>query len=467
MFDRSRGIVKDLLLVVIMLIAGISAGMGLRAWVWPEVSVLWSSLRGKPAANEQQPKASGSGQKIAFWKSSMIPNFVSPRPGMDPMGMALIPVHASELGQEKLLILSPSVEHNMGLRTDRVRRSSAVQPLRTVGQVVYAEPLLKDVTLKVSGWIEQLHADYLGQHVVEGEPLFQFYSPELITAQREYLLSFGEDSHGLKVLRSSVPGVGTELTAFEKLRFWDVPITQIEAVKRAGIPQKGTTFQSPATGWIIEKNAFRGMYMKAGTRFYQIADLSRVWVFVPIYEYQLPQIEVGQSARLTLPYLAGDVFTGKVLYIYPTVDPKTRQIRVRLEFPNPEMRLKPSMFADVEISAASRSKLLSVPLDAVIDSGRRKQVDGIESAVGFAYVKVGAGTFEAREVALGSEMVGGRLEILSGLEDGDEVVVDGQFQLDSERRVKAGNLKMLTAPHQSADDAKTSSKAVKRNEKRP
>ena len=183
--------------------------------------------------------------------------------------------------------------------------------------------------------------------------------------------------------------------------------------------------------------------MAPGTRFYRIADLSTIWVYVTIYEYQLPRVEVGQPVRLELPYRPGEVFRGKVIYVYPYVDPKTRQIRVRLEFPNPELMLKPEMYADVEIEEPAGESSLLVPRDAVIDVGRRERIEGVERRVGYAYVRVGPGRFEPRLVAIGEEVEGGRLQVLSGLTEGEEVVVSGQFQLDSERKVKEANLRMF------------------------
>ena len=163
--------------------------------------------------------------------------------------------------------------------------------------------------------------------------------------------------------------------AYDKLRYWDVPEDEIQAIRQAGRAKKSITFRSPLSGWVIEKHAFEGMYMKPGTRFYRIADLSKVWVYVYVYEYQLAWLRVGQPARLTLPFRPGEVFEGKVIYIYPHVDPRTRQIRMRLEFPNPQMHLKPEMYGDVEIATES-GRRLAVPRDAVIYIGVQKPWQG-------------------------------------------------------------------------------------------
>jgi len=372
----------------------------------------------------------------------MIPNFVSPKPGVDPMNMDLMPVYMDELSDESLITLSHEVTHNMGLRTVSVEFGAASRVVRTVGEVDYAEPLLGDVTLKVGGWVEELYVDFVGQRVTKGQPLFAVYSPEVYSAVEEYLISLQD------TLPQRRPG-GISLRtndlfpAYDKLRFWDVPESEIERSRQPGRRSKTITFESPFDGWVIEKHAFRGMYMEPGSRYYRIADLSTMWVYVTIFEYQLADIHPGQTARLSLPYRPGEVFEGKVIYIYPYVDPKTRQIRVRLEFPNPDLLLKPAMYADVKLETPLAGKQVLVPQDAVIDIGTQKEIDGELRHVGYAYVKVGEGKFEPREVALGEELEGGRLQILAGLKPGEEVVVSGQFQLDSERRVKEANLAML------------------------
>lgn len=420
---------------------GLAIGFGVRTWIIPRLPASLARLTGKagPAGSKTEGGAgTQDGREVAFWKSSMIPNFVSPRPGKDPMGMELIPVFADELGQEQIITLDETVVRNMGLRTAPVHRGAAEHVIRTVGKVEYAEPLVGDVTLKVGGWIEELDADYVGRRVEKGQPLFSFYSPELISAQEEYLLV--ERPRRTSIRPSEREQV---LPIREKLRYWDVPDSEVEELEKRGHAEKAVTFVSPFSGWVIEKHALEGMYMAPGTRFYRIVDLSTIWVYVTIYEYQLPRVEVGQPVRLELPYRPGEVFRGKVIYVYPYVDPQTRQIRVRLEFPNPELVLKPEMYADVEIEEPAGESSLLVPRDAVIDVGRHERIEGVERRVGYAYVRVGPGRFEPRLVAIGEEVEGGRLQVLSGLAEGEEVVVSGQFQLDGARKVKEANLRMF------------------------
>ncbi len=429
------------LLVIVLL--GTLCGMAFRAWGVPHLPPSVTRMLGASKSMEAAGNVAGKkGRKIAFWKSSMIPNFVSPKPGRDPMNMELVPVYMDEVSEESLIALSPEVSRNMGLRTVPVEYGEATRVVRTLGEVDYAEPLLGDVTLKIGGWVEDLYVDYVGQRVRKGQPLFTVYSPELFGAMEEFLLSLQKPvspttTRGLSLGRNDV------FPAEKKLRFWDVPESEIARFKRQNRLSKTVMFESPFDGWVIEKHALRGMYMKPGERFYRIADLSKIWVYVTVFEYQLADVHVGQTAKLTLPFRPGDVFEGKVIYIYPYVDPKTRQIRVRLEFPNPDLRLKPAMYANVELEKHLVGKQILVPLDAVIDSGRTKEIDGESRHVGYAYAKIGEGKFEPRAVEFGEELEGGRLQILAGLKPGEQVVVSGQFQLDSERSVKEANLAML------------------------
>ncbi len=434
--------VRWTVIFVPLVIVGLALGIGARTALLPLLPMKLRMRLGEQHAM-QPSSGAANGRNVVFWKSSMIPNFVSPKPGMDPMGMELIPVYRDELSAEKYITLTPAVMQNVGLRTQRVVQTQAEQAVRTMGQVEYAEPLLGDVTLKVDGWVEELLVDFVGQRVERGQPLLRLYSPDLVTAQEEYLITRQMDVRpgGRTEL---MPRLDTVISAHDKLRLWDVPESEIQEIQRTGKTKKAVTFESPFQGWVIEKHAYQGMHMMPGSVFYRIADFSTVWVYVSIYEYQLAHVRAGQSARLTLPFRLGEVFEGKVIYVYPDVDAKTRQIQVRLEFTNPDLHMKPGMYADVEILDVSPQPQLVVPLDAVIYTGRQKEVDGLARRVGFAYVQIEPGKFEPREVTLGEDVQDGQVRVIDGLKENDMVVVSGQFLLDSERRVKDANLKMLT-----------------------
>jgi len=419
---------------ILLLITGLVSGMGFRYWVLPEIEQELALVEGAGSAGRQATTKPG-GRKIAYYKGPMNPNFVSLKPGMSPMGMALIPVYEDEIQNERFISLEPAVIRNIGLRTVPVVMGKSVRTIHTLGSVEVAEPLLADVTLKVDGWIEKVLVDFVGQQVSKGQPLFTFYSPDLVVAQEEYL-------QGLN------PAVGTGirgsfLRGYDKLRYWDVPQAEIDSVRQLGRPKKALAFTSPIDGWVLEKHALDGMAMTRGERFYRIADLSTIWVYAMIYGYQLPMVEVGQEARLSFPYRPGEEYRGKMVYIYPDVDRMTRQIKVRLEFPNPDLRLRPQMYGNVVLQSQSEQLALLAPLDAVLYSGRKKTIDGKPQPVGIVFVEVEPGKFDPREVVVGSEVEGGMREVRSGLKQGESVVVTGQFVLETERALSESTKKLV------------------------
>ncbi len=424
----------------LLVLAGLASGMGFRQWVLPEIEKEFALVEGAlgegagESANLQATNQPG-GREIAYYKGPMNPNFISLKPGKSPMGMTLVPVYEDEIQSERLIALEPAVIRNIGLRTVPVATGKSVRTIRTVGSVEVAEPRLADVTLKVDGWIEKILVDFVGQQVRKGQTLFTFYSPDLVVAQEEYLQSLQPPS-GTGIGRSFLP-------AYDKLRYWDVPEKEIESIRQQGRPKKALAFTSPIDGWVMEKHALAGMSMARGKRFYRIADLSTVWVYVMVYGYQLPLIEVGQEASLRFPYRPGEAYRGKVVYIYPNVDKKTRQVKVRLEFPNPDIQLKPEMYGNVVLQSARGEPALLVPLDAVLYTGRNKTIDGQAQPVGIAFVEVEPGKFDPRDVLLGPEVEGGMREVRSGLKAGEAVVVTGQFVLETERALKESTRKLV------------------------
>jgi len=429
----------SILLLILLLITGLVSGMALRVWAVPGLEQELARVAGGSGtrgSGSRAPATKRGGRKIAYYKGPMNPNFISLQPGKSPMGMALIPVYEDEIQNERLIALEPAVIRNIGLRTVPVATGAPVRTIRTVGSVEVAEPLLADVTLKVDGWIEKIFVDFVGQRVRKDQPLFTFYSPDLVVAEEEYLRSLKPPA-GTGIGRSFLP-------ARDKLRYWDVPPSEIESIRQRGRPKKALTFTSPIDGWVLKKHALEGMAMKRGERFYRIADLSTVWVYVMIYGYQLPLVQIGQEAKLSFPYRPGKKYLGKVVYIYPDVDRVTRQVKVRLEFPNPDLRLKPEMYGDVVLQSQRGQPALMVPLDAVLYAGRKKTIDGKSQRVGTAFVEVEPGKFDPREVVIGPELEGGVREVRRGLKPGEPVVVTGQFVLETERALKESTRKLVT-----------------------
>jgi Cu(I)/Ag(I) efflux system membrane fusion protein/cobalt-zinc-cadmium efflux system membrane fusion protein len=256
------------------------------------------------------------------------------------------------------------------------------------------------------------------------------YSPELVAAQEEYLVAFRTVGQSRSVGRKSLLG-----SSRNRLRFFDVPESEIEALEKSGKVKKTVMIRSPLSGFVIRRNAEEGAYIKAGTMVFRIADLSQVWVDAHIYEYELSTIKKGQQAEMTLPYLPGKIFSGTVAYVYPYLQPKTRDLVIRLVFQNPEMELKPEMYADIRIKTVLKGEGLTVPSEAVIRTGRRNVV----------FISSGNGKFIPRDVILGPLLDNERVQVQAGLTDGESVVISGQFLLDSESNLKEAVRKMLDA----------------------
>jgi membrane fusion protein, copper/silver efflux system len=322
--------------------------------------------------------------------------------------------------------ISPEKQQRIGVRTGTAEVRRLEKNLRTVGRVDYDEKKVMTVSPKIGGWIEDLYVDVTGQFVKKGEPLLTIYSPELVAAQEEYLLALRAKRD---LMHSRIPEVaesGRSLTdsARQRLKLWDITDAQIAALEKNGKPSKTVTLYSPYSGFVLEKMVFNGMNIMPGMVLFKLADLSQVWVFVDIYENELPLIQSGQQASIRLSYLPGESFVGKAAFVYPSLDPATRTGKVRFEFPNPRERLKPGMFANVEIRVDLGEKLV-VPQEAVIDTGIRKVV----------LIDRGSGLFEPREIQTGAG-VNNDFEVLEGLKAGERVVTSANFLIDSESRFK-------------------------------
>ena len=366
---------------------------------------------------------------LQYWTCGMHPWVILPEPGDCPIcGMDLVPLDPSKFGGE--IAISPLVVQNMGVRVEEVTSGPLVKSIRTVGIVDYDEENVRDVNIKVSGWIEELQVDSLGASVKQGQPLFSLYSPQLYSAQQDYLIAKRGGN------RSLIEAART------RLEYFDISPEQIAALEKRGAPEKTLVIESPFTGVVTQKHANEGMRVDPGMQVYRIADLSKVWVMVTAYEYQLPYIQEGQEAVMTLEYVPGQTFEGKVDYIYPFLDKKTREAQVRLEFENPTGLLKPGMFTSVELRNRLAADATLAPRSAVIDTGKRQ----------VAFVSLGEGMFEPREVETGLTTEDGKIQILSGLQSGQKVVTSGQFLLDSEANMREALAKMMRG-EQAAEQA--------------
>lgn len=353
------------------------------------------------------------------------PMAADPAPAGEPsMGMETATPATADIPADAVMI-SPERQQLIGLRTARVERRSLDRTVRTVGLVEYDERRVAHIHTKVTGWIESLQVDFTGELVEERQQLLEIYSPELLSTQEEYLLalraqaSLGESSFP-EVARSAVSLL--EATR-RRLQLWDVTDEQIMALEEMGEPFETLPVYSPIRGFVIHKAAYEGQHVGPHDELYTIADLTEVWIMADIYEYELPLVEVGQAARVTLPYFLGESFEGRVDYIYPYLAGETRTAKARLVFPNPDWKLKPGMYANVVLTAELGDGLV-IPEDAVIDTGVRK----------VAFRALPGGHFQPVEIETGFK-VGTWLQVLSGLEEGEEIVTGAAFLVDSESKL--------------------------------
>jgi Cu(I)/Ag(I) efflux system membrane fusion protein len=340
-------------------------------------------------------------------------------------------VNMVEISPENVFV-SPERQQISGVRHGRVEFRNLERSIRTVGRLEFDEKKISTVNPKIGGWIDELYVDYTGKMVRKGQPLLSIYSPELVSAQEELLLAL----KAKKILSASpitdVAEGGERLVqgARRRLQLWDITPRQIEFLEKTGEIKKNMLLYAPVDGFVIEKMAFKGMSIMPGTALYKIGDLSTIWVIADIYEDELPFIKIGDKAQITLTYFPGESFEGTATYIYPSVDPKTRTAKVRFDLPNPEFKLKPEMWAKVELKIPLGRKLV-VSEDAVMDSGTMQMV----------FVDRGQGYFESRQIQLGSR-VKGYYEVLSGLKEGEKVVTSANFLIDSESRLGGGMAEM-------------------------
>jgi Cu(I)/Ag(I) efflux system membrane fusion protein len=322
--------------------------------------------------------------------------------------------------------ITPERQQLIGVKIGTVEMKPLEKVIRTVGRVDYDEKRLVTVSPKIGGWIEDLYVDFTGRYVKQGEPLLTIYSPELVSTQEEYLIALRAKKDLAKSSFPEVAGSGNSLaeSAKRRLKLWDISDDQIKALEESGQVKKTLTLHSPFSGFVLEKVAYRGMNVMPGVALFKLADLSVVWLYADIYEYEFPFIRLGQQASVQLSYIPGETFTGKVIYIYPSLNPETRTAKVRFEFPNPQGKLKPEMYANVEIKIHLGQKL-AVPEGAIIDTGLRQM----------AIVDKGSGYFEPREVKVGAK-VDNYYEVIKGLKAGERVVTSANFLIDSESKLK-------------------------------
>ena len=391
----------------------------------------------KPEAAEPAAPAAPAERKILFFRNPMDPTVTSPVPAKDPMGMDYQPVYADEAQGPAVQVdgmapveLSGEALRIAGAQTAVARRQTLTRTTRASGLVTADETRVRHVHTKISGWVEKLYVNSTGQAVRAGQPLLAIYSPELLATQEEYLRA---REAAARFAGSEMPEVrrgGQDLlnAARRRLELLDVPHSLIDQLDRTGQPSRTVMLFAPSSGYVTGKEIFEGMEVGPGMDLLTVTDLSRVWVEAGFYEYESRALTLGQKVAVTLPYETSATLTGRVAFIYPYLDAESRTVKVRIEFSNSGLRLRPGMYVDV-VPDLGTTEGVVVPDSAVIDTGTRQVVFVTTPAADGA-------VFTPREVRIGSRGDGEAL-ILEGLQAGETVAIRANFLLDSESRLRA------------------------------
>jgi membrane fusion protein, copper/silver efflux system len=401
-------------------ISVLSAIIGILPLVLLAGAAVFSSCAKKESA---QIKA----QQETIYTCPMHPNYLSHQPGNCPIcGMKLVPVKTQEPQNESQgrVKIDPKMIQSIGVQTEKAAIRTLTRDVRTSATVMPDERRVTTVTTKVMGYVEKLYINYTGQPVRKGQPLYDLYSPDLASAQSEYL----------QTIRNTAANDSGQLlqSARQRLLNWDITEAQIAELEKRGAPEKTITVLSPASGIVAEKMVVAGQSIEPGMTLYKVIDYSRVWVEAAIYQQDVPLIKVGQQGIVELDYYPGKSFTGKVTYIAPEMNMESKTLMVRMEVANTsDLKIKPGMNATMSIHALMNNKAVTVPEQAVIHSGIRTLV----------VVAKGNGYFEPREVTVG-QTAQGYTEIIQGVQEGEEIVISSQFLIDSESNLKAAVMKM-------------------------
>lgn len=335
------------------------------------------------------------------------------------------------------VFISPARQQLIGVRTAEVSHQALETTIRTVGVLAYDETRVVEIHPKIAGWVESVSVDFVGKAVRRGQPLFSIYSPDLVATQKEYLLALRAQAQlGGSRVAETREGAGSLLAATrERLRLWDISDAQITELERSREPRRTMTLYSPFDGTVLERNAFPGQYVSPEMSTFKIADLSTIWVLGQIFEYEVPLVKLGQEAEIQFPYTrSGRALTGRITFIYPEVDPMTRRVKVRIEFPNPGLEFKPESYVTVLIRTGA-GRQLAVPKEAVLDDGNKR----------YTILALADGYFEPRPIDVG-EPVDAFYPVLAGLKQGDRVVTSAQFLIDSETNLQAAMQAMAGMP---------------------
>ncbi|MBA3010955.1 MAG: efflux RND transporter periplasmic adaptor subunit [Proteobacteria bacterium] len=380
--------------------------------------------------DEMAEDANSKERKIVYWKAPMDPTEIYELPGKSKMGMDLVPVYEDELVGGVDIKINPVVEQNMGLKIEPVEKGILNHTIKTYGHLTYDETRTGIISQKSSGWIEKLYADYTGFVVKKGDPLYEIYSPSLLASQEEYLSAY-------KNHQKSPSPLNTEFlaSARKRLEYYDIADNEIFLIEKTGQVQKALVVRSPYRGVVTRKNIIEGAYVTAGASLFTISDLSTIWVEAHIFEYEQNLVHEGQAVEMILSYNPDKTYKGTISYIFPYLQTKTRDVIIRASFDNQDGELKPDMFARIKIYTGSDKTGMFIPSQAVIHSGEKKLV----------FLAKGNGQFTPRNITTGIYLEEGKVQVLTGLTPGENVVVSGQFLLDSESKLKEAIQKMIAS----------------------
>lgn len=401
-------------------LAGIAAAAGGGYW-WGLKQVDHSSVQ-TPATVTAPAE-----RKVLYYRNPMGLPDTSPVPKQDSMGMDYIPVYADEEVSNHEVKISLDKVQKLGVKTEPVLPRKMVNTVRAVGQFQFNEQRLSTVTTKFEGYIEKLYVNTTGQPVKRGQPLMEVYSPELVSAQEEYLIAWNGRQSLSNGTPESLVGVGQLAdSALKRLHNWDISEAQLQRLKKDGKATRTLTMYSPANGVVLEKAAVQGMRFMPGELLFKIADMSPIWLLADVFEQDIALVHIGQTVNIAVNAYPGREFTGKIDYIYPSVNSETRTAKVRVVLSNADGVLKPDMYASIHLMSGHGASVLAVPDSAVIDSGMRQVV----------LVQLTEGMYEPREVKLGLRS-DGYVEVAEGLSEGENVVVRANFLIDAESNLKA------------------------------
>jgi len=419
--------------IVGLLVAALAASAGY--WLGGQARLgTGATAPASPAA--QQTQQAQAGKQLLYYRNPMGLPDTSPTPKKDSMGMDYIPVYAGEEDDGASVKIGTAKVQKLGVRTEAAAMRDLARRVRAVGRVEVDERRVFAVAPKFEGWIERLHVNTAGQPVGRGQALFEAYSPELVSVQREYQVAV----RAVEQMKDAAPEARANMrelaeASLARLANWDISPAQIAQLKAGGAPSRTLTYRAPAAGVVLEKKAVQGMRFMPGDTLYQIADLSSVWVLADIFERDIGAVKLGQTVELSIDAFPGKIFAGKLSYLYPTLNSQTRTVPVRIELPNPGGLLRPAMYANVELKLGvtggnplfgTGGTAISVPISAVIDGGAQQRV----------IVQQAEGRFEPRAVKLGLRG-DDYVEVKEGINEGEMVVVAANFLIDSESNLKA------------------------------